>query len=265
MEKSLTNCPKCKLEVLNEDYRFCVKCGKDLGRGGIKVDCCNRYVLDPWVIKNGYVLFCPYCGEMTGQKSPREKAAIKAKMEKDWEDGEKQRQRVLNPPLLSNATVRVKALDGADVGKAVAADVLNELRGYDNRAVVVAENLTGIKELFKAFEGHVQRSPITAPQLIIDEHVEEKKANINDKFERGQPIFTTAEILAGLRLRYANRFFLVLPVVSDEFLKTIGRLASPVNKSKKPIIYDYLEQGKGERIRCYEKEEALVEGGKGND
>jgi len=84
MGNSLMSCPGCGHEVSNGDYRFCVKCGKDLGRGGIKVDCCNRYVLDPWALRSGYVPFCPYCGERTGQVSPTAIAAQCARRERVW-------------------------------------------------------------------------------------------------------------------------------------------------------------------------------------
>ncbi|MBL6967541.1 MAG: hypothetical protein ISR62_03870 [Desulfobacteraceae bacterium] len=272
MENSEMKCPRCGLEALRDDYRFCLKCGTDLGRNGIKVECCNRYIFDPWALKEGYVPVCPYCGEKTGQASPAVKAAEWAEVQSRWRDEEKQRKRALNPPKLFAVKIRAKRLAGLELAQAVAGDVVKELNSYDTRCVIVGEGTKETDELFKAFQGHAKRLATTVGQGIIDEPPDQKKADINDKFERGQPVFTTAEILPGLRLQYANRFFFCVPTVSDELLKTLGRLASTVNKSKGPVIFDYLgdaETGLASltahraRIKRYQAEEAIIEGGEG--
>jgi len=258
----IERCPNCGLKISSAEHAFCLKCGADLHRGGIKMECCNRVIVDPWAKEFGYIPFCPHCGKRTGQVPPAQiKAKIEARKQK-WHEDEEQRKRALDPPLLTGVKIKVRP-DGTGLIK----DLLEELNHYDRYPVVIADSVDQARTLFKAFTENAKRLSTTEAQLVIDVPTQEKRDLIDDRFQHRSPVFTTVGLLPSLSLKYANRFFMVVENIGDTLLKALGRLSSwAYNKSTDPVFFEYHADWLQERLARYREEEAeIIIGGEEGD
>lgn len=262
MERNRFKCERCGWETGNEGFLFCLKCGGDLGRGGIRVECCDRVVVDPVVQKMGFVAFCPYCGKRTGQVSPETRAAQRAERERRWVEQRAREHRVLHPLPLSGVTVQLKKIDRGGLVDAMLRDIDRSLDHLDNRLVIVTERSEEAKEFFEAFKSSTARQSHVEPLVAIGRNpTEEKTRVISGKFQLSKVLFTTVEVLKCLDLQYVNRFFIHLGKLSNDSLKVLGRLASPKNRSRDPVLFDFQIRGESTvqaRVEEYENAGATV-------
>jgi len=270
--------PKCSIDLSsNPEYRFCIACGTALNRKNVFVECCRVLVTHPWAQKRAFVPFCPICGKPTGQISPSVRARKMVARKKMRDEEEAQREKAINPPLLSNVQIQVRKIKagGSDSPddillnerrcRLIIKDVLKALCNRDHRVVVVAEGVKQLEMLYKFFESDVARIPLMQAMLVWDYPSSGRKDVIRDQFFRGYVVFATVKILDELDLPLANQFFVASPIFSEGWLKTVSRLASPANRSKDPKIFEYVDMVgtflslHQKKMQHYEREGAIIE------
>jgi len=120
----------------------------------------------------------------------------------------------------------------------VLTDILQETADPKVKAIVVSERVSHLQLLGQLLEENYKK-----PELMTSRISEKQRSEIEQEFNQGrlQVVLTTLKGLSGIKVKNANRFFVVTPLNINEHLVQIIASLLKSDQNEPAKIFDYLD------------------------